>query len=225
VENRLFRVLAAMALIASMSVSAHAAATTDDPDPVAETLVAGEFAISGEIQRIVVEPLVGETVEATAIVTDDGEVVRVPTDELTDVPTGAIVEILTPVVDASVGVEDLEDVLDPDAGVELLEMEVLELPEDAAPSAVDSQELGTTDIAMLPTPVYRTVHMVTASLPGQAAPGVTTSRLAADLTQQAAPYWSDSTDGLIRFSSGSQTAAGTYAAWPGRLAVTMWTVR
>ena len=201
--KRVFRFLTALAVLISVSGAAQPAALGDQPG-------AGDVTVEGELQRLVVEPLVGEAIEASAVVTTSGDVIRVQSDDVSDVPSGAEVELQIPAADA---LADDEDVLDSDGGASVLSLQVLALPEPTEASLPDLSGPGTDGVALLAGPTARTVHMATGRISGQAAPSVTTAQLASSLTAQVAPYWSDSTTGDVLFSSGTETTAGTYADW------------
>src|SRR5665647_1673324 len=92
-------------------VSATAAATAEDPGQT----------IQGEVQRLAIETFDGTDVAVTVVVPESGDVVRVQSEDLADVLTGAIVEVTLESVE-----EETQDVEDPSGGADVQAAEVLE---------------------------------------------------------------------------------------------------
>lgn len=181
--------LALLALAASTTAGAAAAGAG-----------AGATEVTGEVQRIVVELLDGSAVHVTAVVPEDGASVAVDPDALAAVETGSVVKALVgPVTDAN------QEVTSAGAGADVLEVDTVLA---AAPAIEAAPAFGAGVYA-------RAVPVLTALLPGQTSDldGVTPAMLAADMTDEVQPYWSDSTDGAVQLSAGTEIAAGSYPGW------------
>lgn len=155
---------------------------------------AGTVSLVGEVQRLAVELRDGTHVDLTAVVPADGSAVRVDTQDLAAVPTGATVALRLDRPQA--GDQDAAAV---DGGTAALSVAVLDAPQ--------------TEALVVPGSMGRTVGVLTALLPGQSADSVTTGTLASDVSGVVSPYWSDSTDAAVGFTVGGQTVAGTYSGW------------
>ncbi|HZL03926.1 MAG TPA: hypothetical protein VFE45_00650, partial [Coriobacteriia bacterium] len=163
--------------------------------------VAGEAesTVEGEVQRFSIEMLDGSAVELTVVVPEDGEPVRVRNEDLEDVGTGAIAEVVVAEVS-----EESQEVTDPEGGAVALDVAVLDETEaQAAEEPILAEAQGT----------VRMAHMVLGRIGSQSADSVTLSTLATDITHDVGPYWSDSTGGQLAFGLGSQTSAGSYGGW------------
>lgn len=167
--------------------------------------------VVGELQRIAVDFESAPGFELTVIVPDDGDAVRVEsTDAVEAVPAGALVEAEVGQVTSTNQQAD-----DADGGAEVDEVEILDLPDTA--DAAGPTDLGpataqaTPDSTLMTT--TRAVHVRTGLIGSQAAGSVTAAQIAAEVTNEVAPYWSASTDGSIRFQVASQANAGRYDEW------------
>ena len=156
--------------------------------------------VVGEVRHLAVEHLDGSSLDLTLVVPEDGEAVRVRGEGIEAVASGAVVEV---------EVEDLRDdpfqATDPSAGATVTDVAVVAEPEPAA-AAVPSPGSG---LAAAVTGL-REVAVLTGTIGTQVADAVTPATIAAEVTEQVAPYWSDSTGGVIGFHVGSQLDAGAF---------------
>ena len=164
---------------------------------------AGEPAVTveGELQRLSIEMDDGASVDLTVIVPEDGEALRVQTDDMGGVPTGSVVAVEVAEAPAS-----SQDVLEADGGADVMDVDVLEAAEVAD---LDLADAGLAAAASSGRPV----SVVVGTIAGQASDGVTAATIAGDLTGSVSPYWSDSTAGAVSFAVASQTAPGAYSGW------------
>lgn len=175
---------------------------------------AGSTEVVGELERLAIDFDDAPGFILTLIVPEEGEAIRIDeTAELADVPAGAIVEAEIGQVTASNQRAD-----DPDGGVDVAALEVLEVPDGSGgPAATDPGErLGdraaTTDAVTLQR-TDRPVHVRTGRIGSQSNDSVTVGQIAAEITGPVDTYWSQSTGGVIRFQVASQEAMGSYGGW------------
>lgn len=191
-----------------------------------------EVSLVGEVERLVVELTDGTDVDLTMVVPAEGQAVRVENEALAEVPSGAVVEVA--LRDGVVG----QGAIDPDGGAPVADAVVVVEAEPAAPAdaAVPADAAAPAETAVpadaaadrtetapvadgvpvsdgVPGSMARTVHVLTATLPGQAAGSITTATLAGEVASSISPYWSDSTGGVVTFTTGSQVAAATFDGW------------
>ena len=181
--RRVLPVLIGTALL----LPASGAAAEDDPTTT----------IRGEIQRLSVDTFDGFDVDVTVVVPDAGDAIRIESDDVEDILSGALVEMTLGPIDP-----DNQAVVDPAGGAAVLDAVVLDEP--------TLLEESDAPLEMAPG---RPVHLLTATLPGQLPNSVTTSTLASEISASVGPYWSDSTGGNLTFTTGTQLAAGTYSSW------------
>lgn len=191
--RRLIPVLAAFAFVVSAMPAAGAGTVTVNTSTTTT--------VEGEVVRLAVELYDGGGVDLTLVVPEDGDAVRVLTQDLAEVPTGSVVSVEVAEIPES-------DVLDADGGAEVVDVEILEAPDDAGQAV----GLAEAPLAALISGV-RSVEVVTGRIGSQGADSMTTATLASDITNSVAPYWSDSTGGALSFAAGGQTAAGSYGDW------------
>lgn len=157
--------------------------------------------IQGEVLRLAVDRFDGIAIDVTLVVPESGNAIRVQSEDLADVLTGTTVEVTLESVEA-----ESQDVADPSGGADVRTAEVLE--ESAGRGTVQSATLA--PAALAPA---RVVQLLTATLPGQSADGVTAATLGFDLTSAVSPYWSDSTAKVVTFAEGARVSAGAYTGW------------
>ena len=163
--------------------------------------------VEGEIQRLAVDLVDGGGLELAFLVPDEGEPLRVRSDDVADVETGSVVA-----ADVVPDEQAAQDVVAEDGGVTVTDVDVLAAPEE---SAADADDLAAAGLSAL-SAGSRPVGVVTATFSGQSAPGVTPAALASDITGYVSPYWSESTGGAISFTVSAQVAmsAGSLGALP-----------
>lgn len=160
----------------------------------------GGTTVVGEVQRLIVDLDDHESVSLTVVVPEDGDPVRVQDEDLEHVATGEVAEVVL----AGAPVQD--DVTDPDGGAAVQTVEVLPA-EPGTDASVPLDEAPTT-AETTPSIQVRDVSLLVGTIGTQVSDGVTTTRLASDLTGYVTPYWNDSTNGRLTFAAVSQTAAG-----------------
>ena len=146
--RRVLPVLIGTALL----LPASGAAAEDDPTTT----------IRGEIQRLSVDTFDGFDVDVTVVVPDAGDAIRIESDDVEDILSGALVEMTLGPIDP-----DNQAVVDPAGGAAVLDAVVLDEP--------TLLEESDAPLEMAPG---RPVHLLTATLPGQLPNSVTTSTLA-----------------------------------------------
>lgn len=176
--------------------------------------LSGASEVVGELERLAIDFDHAPGFILTLIVPEDGKAIRVDeTTELADVPAGAVVE-------AEIGLvtESNQRADDPDGGVTVTGVEILELPDGTSTPALTDpgDRLGDRTATTNAVTLQRTdrrVHVRTGRIGSQDTDSVTLAQVAAEVAGEVDTYWSQSTDGVIRFQVASQATMGNYSQW------------
>ena len=193
---------------AANGVSAPGSLSVGSGDP------AGTAEVVGELERLAIDFDGAPGFILTLIVPEDGEAIRIDeTAELAQVPAGAVIEAEIGPVTASNQRAD-----DPDGGVTVAGVEVLDIPDGTAEPALTDpgDRLGdgaaTTNAVTLQR-TDRRVHVRTGRIGSQLNDSVTLEQVAGEVAGEVDTYWSQSTGGVVRFQVASQQAMGSYGGW------------